>query len=114
MKVKILLTLITVMIIGMVTLPVWALEKGNERKGKYTYRKVYKSCQARGVVDAPKPILNPDAKTQSEWQEIFENKDFSEFKCVEEFNNLEEKDLLDIFTYLHAHASDSGSPLKCK
>ena len=114
MKTKIILTLMTVMIIGMFSMPVWALEKGNERKGKYTYRKVYKSCQARGAVDAPKPILNPDAKTQAQWQEIFENKDFAEFICVEEFNNLEEKDLLDIFTYLHAHASDSGAPLKCK
>ena len=25
-----------------------ALEKGNKRKGKYTYRKVYKACNARG------------------------------------------------------------------
>jgi hypothetical protein len=114
MKVKIILTLMTVIIIGMFTMPAWALEKGNERKGKYIYRKVYKTCQARGAVDSPKPILNPDAKTQAEWAAIFEKKDFSDFVCVEEFNNLAEKDLLDIFTYLHAHASDSGAPLKCK
>ncbi len=28
-----------------------ALEKGNKRKGKYSYRKVYKACFERGEVD---------------------------------------------------------------
>ena len=32
-----------------------AMEQGNKRKGKYTYRKVYKACHERGAVDAPKP-----------------------------------------------------------
>ena len=33
-----------------------ASDKGNKRKGKYTYRKVYKACHARGEVDKPKPV----------------------------------------------------------
>ena len=91
-----------------------AMEQGNKRKGKYTYRKVYKACMERGEVDSPKPILNPDAKTQAEWEETFDNKKFEEFKCQEEWSNLSENDLVDIYTYLWAHASDSPTPAKCK
>ena len=36
-----------------------AMELGNKRKGKYTYRKVYKSCMARGEVDSPKTQGQP-------------------------------------------------------
>lgn len=89
-------------------------EGGNKRKGKYTYRKVYKACHARGEAVSPKPVLNPDAKTQAEWKDIFENKKYAAFGCVEEWNTLSEQALLDIFTYLHDHAADSPTPLKCK
>ena len=91
-----------------------AMEKGNKRKGKYTYRKVYKACSERGEVDSPKPVLNPDAKTQAEWEDTFDNKKFEEFKCAEEWSNLSDKDLSDIFTYLWSDASDSPTPAKCK
>jgi len=33
----------------------FALEKGNKRKGKYTYRKVYKACFERGAVNPRRP-----------------------------------------------------------
>ncbi len=87
---------------------------GNKRKGKYTYRKVYKSCNERGEVESAKPLLNPDAKTQAEWTGLFDKKDFKAFKCAEEWGQLDDKALLDIYTYLHAHASDSPTPAKCK
>ncbi|MDJ0781407.1 MAG: cytochrome c family protein [Desulfosarcinaceae bacterium] len=89
-------------------------EDGNKRKGKYTYRKVYKACNARGEVDIAKPTLNPDAKTQAQWTSVFENKEFAEFGCQEEWSQLSDKELLDIYSYLHAHASDSPTPAKCK
>jgi hypothetical protein len=38
---------------------VWAMEKGNKRKGKYTYRKVYKACMARGEVGFRKTAHQP-------------------------------------------------------
>jgi hypothetical protein len=91
-----------------------ASEKGNKRKGKYTYRKVYKACNERGEVEVPKPTLNPDAKTQAQWTEVFEGKDFAEFGCQEEWSQLSDKELLDIYSYLHAHAADSPTPAKCK
>jgi hypothetical protein len=94
--------------------PVGAMDQGNKRKGKYIYRKVYKACYERGAVESEKPVLNPDAKTQAEWTEVFDNREFAEFGCEEEFNALEQDDLVDIYTYLHAHAADSPTPLKCK
>jgi hypothetical protein len=92
----------------------FAMEKGNKRKGKYTYRKVYKSCMERGEVDSAKPPISPDAKTQAQWTSTFDKKDFADFGCKEEWDGLAEKDLSDIYTYLHDHAADSPTPAKCK
>jgi len=91
-----------------------AAGKANERKGKYTYRKVYKACHQRGEIDAAKPMLNPDAKTQAQWDRVFEKKDFDQFKCNEEWGKLSDEDKANIHAYLRAHAVDSPSPAKCK
>lgn len=92
----------------------FAAEKGNNRKGKYTYRKVYKSCYKRGEVESAQPPLSPNSKTQAQWKEIFDKKESEKFGCKEEWDKLSEKDLRDIFSYLHAHASDSDNPVTCK
>ena len=89
-------------------------EKGNKRKGKYIYRKVYKACFERGEVDVAKPPINPDAKTQAEWTSVFDGKNFNEFGCGDEWNQLSSDDLSHIYAYLHDHAADSPTPLKCK
>ena len=91
-----------------------AAEKGNDRKGKYTYRKVYKACFERGAVESKKPPLSPDTKTQAQWTRVFEKKDFEQFGCQQEWSSLSQEDLGDIFAYLHGHAADSPSPAKCK
>ena len=91
-----------------------AMEKGNKRKGKYTYRKLYKACMSRGEVDSPKPTVNPDAHTQAEWEEIFDNRKFGEFGCKDEWSGVRDEDMVDIFTYLYSHGSDSPTPAKCK
>lgn len=88
--------------------------EGNARKGKYTYRKVYKACHERGAIESPRPLLNPDAKTQAQWKRMFDRKQFDDFGCAEEWQKLSEDDLQDIFSYLHGHAADSPSPSKCK
>ena len=93
---------------------VFALDKGNKRKGKYTYRKVYKACHARGEVDSPTPFISPADKTQAEWEDIFQNNQLDEFGCEEEWSALSEKDMSDIYSYLYEHAFDSPSPAKCK
>ena len=91
-----------------------AMEQGNKRKGKYTYRKVYKSCSERGEVTSTKPSLNPSDRTQAEWEAMFEARDFTAFGCLDEWGNLSDEEITDIFTYLYAHASDSPTPLQCK
>jgi hypothetical protein len=111
---KLFLMLIALVFVFTLAGPGFAGGKGNARKGKYTYRKVYKSCYKRGEVSKPKPVLGPDSKTQAQWKRVFEKKDFDQFKCSDEWSKLSDKDLNDIFTYLHSHAADSPSPAKCK
>jgi hypothetical protein len=65
-----------------------ALEEGNKRKGKYTYRKVYQSCHERGEVSEAKPPLSPDTKTMAQWKRVFEAGDMAEFGCKEEWSAL--------------------------
>ena len=92
----------------------FALAKGNKRKGKYTYRKVYKACFERGAVDSKTPPISPADKSQAEWEAIFCSKDYSQFDCQEEWRNLNDTQVTDIYTYLYEHASDSPTPAKCK
>ena len=87
---------------------------GNKRKGKYTYRTVYKSCAARGEVESKTPFISPSDKTMAQWERIFEKKKFDFFKCSTEWGNLSEEDMNDIYTYLYNYAADSPTPAKCK
>jgi hypothetical protein len=107
-------TLAALIFVFVSTGTVFAMDKGNKRKGKYTYRKVYKACMARGEVDSPKPPVNPDSKTQAQWTRVFDKKKFKDFGCSEEWNSLSEKELMDIYAYLHGYAADSPTPAKCK
>ena len=91
-----------------------ALEKGNKRKGKYSYRKVYKACFKRGEVDTKTPPISPADKTMAEWTTIFETKDLKEFGCGEEWGQLSDGAMTDIYTYMHDHGSDSPTPATCK
>ena len=100
-------------ILGTVSLGL-ALDKGNKRKGKYTYRKLYSACYERGAAESKTPPISPADKTQAEWTAMFESKDFSQFGCQEEWQKLSQEDVTDIYTYMHDHAFDSPSPAKCK
>ncbi len=92
----------------------FALDKGNKRKGKYTYRKVYKACFERGEVESKTPPISPADKTQAEWDALFTSKDYSQFGCAEEWSSLNDTQVTDIYTYMYEHASDSPTPAKCK
>lgn len=94
--------------------PVMALEQGNDRKGKYIYRKVYKACMQRGEVETPRPLMNPDAKTQAQWARVFEGADFEQFGCQQEWSQLNDEEISDVYAYLYKHAADSPTPAKCK
>lgn len=88
-----------------------ALGGGNGRKGKYLYRKNCRSCHAegKGATD-----LSPVSKTQAAWIKAFGPEAIKGYQCADKFAALSDKDLNDIFTYLHDHAYDSPSPAKCK
>ena len=111
---KIMICVLGIFITFSFTGEIMAGDKGNWRKGKRSYRNVYKACFKRGAVEKAKPPISPDTKTQGQWKRVFDNKKFSAFGCKEEWEKLSEKDLLNIFTYLHDHAADSPTPAKCK
>ena len=60
------------------------------------------------------PPISPSDKTMDQWTQVFDSKNFGQFGCAEEWGKLGETELLDIYSYLHAHGSDSPTPAKCK
>lgn len=111
MKKMIIMATALTMIIATVA---FAAEVGDERKGKFLYKKIYKTCFEKGAVKSEKPALSPDAKTQGQWTRVLKEKNFSDMGCPEEWAKIGDKELQDIFAYLHAHAADSPAPAKCK
>ena len=87
---------------------------GNKRKGKYTYKNVYKACSARGEVQSKTPIISPSDKTMAQWKRLFDKKKFDLFKCSDEWSKLSEEGINDIYSYLYNYAADSPTPAKCK
>jgi hypothetical protein len=88
-----------------------ANDKGNGRKGKYLFRKSCRSCHKDGGSAVE---LSPVSKTQAQWMEVFKADKYKSLQCTAEWDKRSQKDLLDIFTYMHDHAFDSPSPAKCK
>ena len=89
----------------------FAEEKGNPRKGKFLFRKSCRDCHKEG---AEGKELSPSSKTMDQWKAAFAKEKIDTYKCKEEFAKLNEKDVNDIYTYLHKYAADSPSPAKCK
>ena len=86
-----------------------AAEEGNERKGKYMFRSNCRTCHKDG---ASAPALNPNSKTQAQWERAFEK--YERLDCAAEWNKLSEQDRKDILTYLTKYAFDSPSPATCE
>ncbi len=87
---------------------------GNKRKGKYTYRKVIKACAEAGEIESATPTVSPSDKKKAEWKDIFENKKFDEFGCLDHWTALADKDITDIYSYFYNFAADSPTPATCK
>jgi len=86
-----------------------AFEQGNERKGKYMFRKNCRSCHTEGASAEP---LNPISKTQAQWERAFQR--YERFECADQWEELSQSDRNDILTYLYNHAFDSPSPATCE
>ena len=87
---------------------------GNKRKGKYSYRKVCKTCFAAGDTESEKPKVSPADHSMAEWKAIFEAKNFKEFGCETHWAALSDKAVHDIYSYFYHYASDSPTPAKCQ
>ena len=87
---------------------------GNKRKGKYTYKGVYKACAKRGEVKSKTPLISAGDKPMAQWKRIFDKKKFEIFKCSEEWSKLSKEEVNNIYTYLYSYAADSPTPAKCK
>ncbi len=80
---------------------------GDERKGKYLYRKNCLSCHDGSKAKE----LYANTKTQAQWKSSF--KRHERFECKKQWEKRSKQDLIDIFTYLYKHAYDSPQPAKC-
>ena len=105
---KLLLTLIVLTVILSWIGASLAFEPGDERKGKYMFRKTCRACHIDG---GTAKALSPNSKTQAQWEKAFEK--YEHFKCVAEWNKLTPEDRNNILTYLHGHAIDSPAPATC-
>lgn len=81
---------------------------GNDRKGKYLYRKTCRTCHDGSSAQA----LSPNSKTQAQWQRAFEK--YDRLKCAVEWKKMSNEELTDIYTYLYDHGYDSPQPATCK
>lgn len=84
---------------------------GNDRKGKYTFRKSCRTCHIENGSAKP---LSPDSKTMKQWERIFDGDKYQKLACKTEWETLTQEQRNDIFAYLYKHAFDSPTPAKCK
>lgn len=85
-----------------------AASGGNQKKGKYLYKKNCKVCHVEGAEGGK---LTPLSKTQVQWDRFF-NKDKHKVKA-DVWKQYSEQDLKDIQQFLFDHAADSDQPETC-
>ena len=81
---------------------------GNDRKGKYLYKKNCRTCHDGSSAAA----VSPNSKTQAQWQRTFAK--YERLDCVEEWKKRSPEELTDIYTYLYSHGYDSPQPATCQ
>ncbi len=106
-KMVILMTLICFLLV-MVGTSLAEQKAGNEKKGKYLYRK---NCRACHIDGGTAPTLSPNSKTQDQWERAFEK--YERLQCADEWKKLTAEELQDILSYLYNHAFDSPTPATC-
>lgn len=82
---------------------------GSETKGKYFFKKNCKTCHVKGKEGGE---VTPLSKTQAQWKAYFASGKHNKGK--EELSKyLSAEQILDVETFLVAHASDSPQPETC-
>lgn len=108
-----LLTLLTALALAAAAgTPTLAAGKPNPNRGKSLYKASCKSCHGTG---GEAKTLSPLTKTQAQWQKFFKAGVAGCARKAEAKNGkpLLPQDLLDMETYLVAHAADSDQPETC-
>jgi cytochrome c5 len=87
--------IVTIFLFAGVGLSLAGPEKGNARKGKYTFRKNCRTCHVEG--GSAKALKGID-----------------KLACKAEWAKISEADQTDIYAHLWGHAFDSPAPEKCE
>lgn len=106
---KMILVLITVGFIVSTFGAAMAFQKGNDRKGKYLFRKTCRTCHKDG---ASAKALGPNSKTQAQWERTFKN--YERLDCADHWKKLSDSDRKDMLSFLYDHAYDSPTPATCQ
>jgi len=102
--------LVVILVLAALGLALAGVE-GNERKGKYLFRKSCRSCHIEG---GQAKEISPLTFTQAQWEANFTPDKVAGYPCKDEWAKLSESDLKDVYAYMYNHAADSPSPAKCK
>ncbi len=81
--------------------------KGSERKGKFYYKKLCKTCHGK---DGKGGELTPISKTQAQWEEFFKTGKHQDKNLTD---IVSEDKIIHIKTFLIHHAADSDQPETC-
>ena len=98
--------MVSALILSMI-MPQDALGSGNERKGKFYFKKVCKDCHSK---DGKGGELTPMSKTSTQWEAFFSKGQHGE-KTLKDI--VEEENIEHIKTFLINHAADSDQPETC-
>ena len=71
--------MLAVLFVLLGTVLVFAEPTGKAKKGKFIYKKVYKTCHKRGEVESKTPVVSPGDKTRAQWTRVFDKKKFKIF-----------------------------------
>lgn len=103
--------MISLILFSMIVAQPLFAKQPNPRKGKYLFRKHCRTCHEDSGTAKE---LSPISKTQAQWTAVFKDGEFKTLECQDVWADRSGNDLNDIYAYMHDHAYDSPSPLKCK
>ncbi|MGB7623090.1 MAG: cytochrome c [Terriglobia bacterium] len=104
------------LLVALISLGLWmtlafaaSSPSGSETKGRFFFRKTCKTCHTKGAVGGE---ITPLSRTQTQWKAYFTNAKHAKGK-EQLLKVMSAEELLDVATYLQAHASDSPQPETC-
>ncbi|MBZ5554337.1 MAG: cytochrome c [Acidobacteriia bacterium] len=105
------------LLVALISLGLWmtlafavsSASSGSETKGRFFFRKTCKTCHTKGAAGSE---ITPLSKTQTQWKAYFTAAKHAKGK-EQLIKLMSAEELVDVATYLQAHASDSPQPETC-